>query len=167
MVNARLTEKGERKTAQPVEVFIKRVARDYPQFKFVPGTQEHWSPRTGTITYCKSEPITELRYGLLHELAHALLGHNNYGSDFELLKLESEAWQLAAKIGKKYGVKLADEHIQGCLDTYRDWLHRRSQCPACGVHVLQKTANSYQCFNCGTAWQVSARRFARPYRRIT
>lgn len=145
--------------------FVNRLIKDYPQFKFKPGKQEHWSPRSKTITYDDTEPADELRYGLLHELAHALLGHDTYNSDFELLKLEVQAWDLAVKVGKKYGIKLDDNHIQDCLDTYRDWLHRRSKCPACGMHVLQKDLNSYQCFNCGTAWQVSARRFARAYRR--
>lgn len=154
---------SERKTENRKQ-FIDQIIKDHPQFKFAPGAQEHWSPRSNTITYSQSEPFTELRYGLLHELAHALLGHNTYSSDFELLKLESEAWDLAIKIGKKYKVKLDPDHIQDCLDTYRDWLHRRSQCPACGMHVLQDSANSYKCFNCGTSWQVSARRFARPYR---
>jgi predicted RNA-binding Zn-ribbon protein involved in translation (DUF1610 family) len=144
--------------------FVKRIIKDYPQFKFTPGPQEHWSPKTNTITYSQSEPLAELHYGLLHELAHALLGHNSYNSDFELLKLESEAWDLAVKIGKKYKIKLDPDHIQDCLDTYRDWLHRRSKCPSCGMHVLQDSPNSYKCFNCGTSWQVSNRRFARPYR---
>ena len=144
--------------------FIHKIIKDYPQFKFAPGPQEHWSPKANTITYSESEPLDELRYGLLHELAHALLGHNSYNSDFELLKLESEAWDLAVKIGKKYKIKLDPDHIQDCLDTYRDWLHRRSQCPTCGMHVLQKSSNSYKCFNCGTHWQVSSKRFARPYR---
>lgn len=144
--------------------FIVQIAKDYPQFSFKPGPQENWSPRTKTITYSDSEPLEELRYGLLHELAHALLGHNNYHSDFELLKMEAEAWELAAKIASKYGIKLDEDHIQDCLDTYRDWLHRRSKCPTCGMHVLQKDSQSYQCFNCDTAWRVSGRRFARPYR---
>jgi predicted RNA-binding Zn-ribbon protein involved in translation (DUF1610 family) len=144
--------------------FIVQIAQDYPQFKFQPGTQEHWSPRTNTITYNDSEPAQELRHGLLHELAHALLDHNNYRSDFELLKMEVEAWALAASMAKKYRIRLDDEHIQDCLDTYRDWLHRRSQCPTCGMHVLQTDANTYKCFNCGASWRVSARRFARPYR---
>lgn len=165
MVNTRLTDNGKRKTSRPVEVFVKRVARDYPQFKFVPGSREHWSPKTKTITYSQAEPVDQLRYGLLHELAHAQLGHANYQSDFELLKLEAEAWQLAAKVGRQYGVKINDEHIQNCLDTYRDWLHRRSGCPICGVHALQADATTYDCFNCGNRWQVSAHRFARPYRR--
>ena len=146
------------------KTFVQQIIKDYPQFKFVPGPQEHWSPKTSTITFSESEPFDELRYGLLHELAHALLGHNSYSSDFELLKLESEAWALAVKIAKKYKVKLDPDHIQDCLDTYRDWLHRRSKCPTCGMHVLQDSPSSYKCFNCGTRWTVSQRRFARPYR---
>jgi hypothetical protein len=51
--------------------FISRIIHDYPQFKFAPGAQEHWSPKANTITYSESEPMAELRYGLLHELAHA------------------------------------------------------------------------------------------------
>jgi len=143
--------------------FVERIEADYPQFKFKPGAQEHWSPRTKTITY---EPEAEnLKYGLLHELAHALLGHDTYKNDFELLKLEGQAWQRAAEIGRKYGIKIDDEHIQNCLDTYRDWLHRRSKCPSCGMHVLQQDSHTYKCFNCGDSWQVSAGRFARSYRR--
>jgi len=144
--------------------FITLIIADYPQFIFKPGRQEHWSPRTKTITYDDSASADELRYGLLHELSHALLGHDNYHSDFELLKLESQAWEMAVKIGRKYKVKLDNDHIQDCLDTYRDWLHRRSKCPTCGMHVLQKDVRTYQCFNCGASWQVSAGRFARPYR---
>jgi len=144
--------------------FIIQIARDYPQFKFLPGAQELWSPRTNSITYNDSESPRELRYGLLHELAHALLGHTNYQSDFELLKMEAEAWRLAAKLGRSYKIKLDKNHIQDCLDTYRDWLHRRSQCPTCETRVLQTDPHTYKCFNCGTSWQVSARRFARPYR---
>lgn len=147
--------------------FIERLAADYPQFKFRPGPQEHWSPRTKTITYETDRPLAQLRYGLLHELAHALLDHSTYHGDFDLLQLESHAWQLAAKIGRKYGVRISDDHIQNCLDTYRDWLHRRSACPTCGTHAMQKDPNTYECFNCGTDWKVSSRRFARAYRRRT
>ncbi|HVS78940.1 MAG TPA: hypothetical protein VHD84_01465 [Candidatus Saccharimonadales bacterium] len=147
------------------ERFVQKIAADYPQFKFRPGAQEHWSPRTQTITYEPDNSPDCLRYGLLHELAHALLGHSSYKSDFELLKLESQAWQTAAKIGRKYGIKISEDHIQNCLDTYRDWLHRRSKCPTCGIHTLQHDPTTYLCFNCGEQWQVSAGRFARSYRR--
>lgn len=145
--------------------FINQVAADYPQFSFIAGASEHWSPKTKTITYEQDKSEEYIKYGVLHELAHAQLDHNNYHSDFELLKLESQAWELAAKIGKNYGVDIDGEHIQNCLDTYRDWLHRRSKCPTCGMHVLQKDIRTYQCFNCGASWNVSAGRFARSYRR--
>ena len=145
--------------------FISRLRHDFPDFRFVPGGQENWSPGSHTITYKKDEPLHRLKCGLLHELAHAQLGHQDYKSDFELLKMESQAWELAAKLGRKYGVRISDEHIQNCLDTYRDWLHRRSTCPACGMHVLQSDAVSYHCFNCQTTWKVSSGRFVRPYRR--
>ncbi len=147
------------------KAFIDKLAADYPKFKFKPGRQDHWSPSIDTIIYNAERPFKELQYSLLHELAHALLGHRDYSSDFELLKLESEAWGLAAEIGKKYGVAISDDHIQNCLDTYRDWLHRRSTCPTCGVHVLQNDSHKYVCFNCKTEWSVTNDRFARAYRK--
>jgi hypothetical protein len=141
---------------------IEFLSIDYPAYKFIPGTQEHWSPKNKTITYNPDHPI----FGLLHELAHAVLSHSTYHSDFELLKMESDAWKLAASIGQKYNVQIDEVHIQNCLDTYRDWLHRRSACPSCGTHVLQKDSSKYHCYNCQTSWHVSSGRFVRPYRKI-
>jgi len=143
---------------------VEKLSLDYPDFKFKTGSQEHWSPKTQTITYNPDEPLEKFAFALLHELSHAILGHNTYASDFELLKLEAEAWELAANLGKKYGFAISEDHIQNCLDTYRDWLHRRSTCPKCGIHVLQKDSKNYQCYNCQTAWHVSSGRFVRPYR---
>jgi hypothetical protein len=150
------------KTSSPL---ISELRKDYPQFKFVAGTEEHWSPKTKIITYSTDQDGEHLCFGILHELSHALLGHSTYHSDFELLKLESEAWELASRIGLKYGISIDEDHIQNCLDTYRDWLHRRSSCPKCSTHVLQKDASYYQCFNCHTTWRVSSGRFVRPYRK--
>lgn len=145
--------------------FIERLSHDYPSFKFLPGQQDHWSPDAKTITFKEDEPLDKMLCGVLHELAHAQLEHKSYQSDFELLKLESKAWELASKLGRKYGVKISDDHIQNCLDTYRDWLHRRSACPTCGMHVLQKDSGSYHCFNCQASWKVSEGKFVRSYRR--
>ena len=145
--------------------FIASLAKDYPQFIFKAGPQDHWSPKTNTISYNSAETLAQQQYGVLHELAHGLLGHLSYHSDFQLLKLEAEAWDLASKIGKKYNVRINQDHIQNCLDTYRDWLHKRSTCPVCGMHVLQKDASNYACFNCKSSWTVTSKRFVRPYRR--
>jgi hypothetical protein len=143
--------------------FIGSVSRDYPEFTFQVGKQEHWSPKTKTIFFNPNKPC----YGVLHELAHALLDHSNYHTDFELLRMESDAWELAMEIGGKYAIIIDYDHIQNCLDTYRDWLHRRSTCPSCGTHVLQGKSGNYLCYNCQTSWHVSSGRFVRPYRKIT
>jgi len=148
------------------ETFIDNLKSDYPQFKFEHGRQDYWSPGSNTITYNSARSLPELQYGLLHELSHALLKHHNYTSDFELLKLESEAWHKAAQIGSKYGVIIREDHIQNCLDTYRDWLHHRSTCPTCGLHVIQSSPHKYHCFNCQTEWSVTNGRFVRAYRRL-
>lgn len=147
------------------KTFINQLRRDFPEFAFRAGRRDHWSPKTNTITYKSGTAIKDIQYSILHELAHAKLNHTDYRSDFELLKMESQAWELAAKIGRKYGIKIDNKHIQNCLDTYRDWLHARSRCPACGMNVLQKDPHHYRCFNCQTEWQVTSGRFVRPYRR--
>ncbi len=153
------------KISDTTKKFIERLSLDYPDFKIERGQQEHWSPKNNTITFNPAQTPERIRFGVLHELAHAILEHNNYSSDFQLLEMESEAWHLASEIGLKYGVSISEDHVQNCLDTYRDWLHNRSKCPSCGMHVLQKSASAYRCFNCSTVWKVSAGRFVRPYRR--
>jgi hypothetical protein len=140
---------------------VESLKHDYPKFNFSVGKQEHWSPKKNTIFYNPNKTY----FGILHELAHALLKHSDYQNDFELIKLESEAWELAAKIGQKYSIEIDDDYIQNCLDTYRDWLHRRSACPSCGTHVLQNDSSNYRCFNCNTSWHVSSGKFVRAYRK--
>jgi DNA-directed RNA polymerase subunit RPC12/RpoP len=149
-----------------VEVFIAELKKDYPQFKFKAGKQDFWSPGSKTITYNPESPLRKLQYSLLHELSHALLDHQKYTTDFELLKMETEAWHKATEISPKYGLEINQDHVQNCLDTYRDWLHRRSRCPRCGMHVLQDNQGSYKCFNCQTKWSVTDKRFTRTYRRL-
>jgi hypothetical protein len=52
------------------------------------------------------------------------------------------------------------------LDTYRDWLYKRSICPTCTAKCLQQgDFVHYRCFNCHTTWRVTASRFCRAYRR--
>ncbi len=152
-------------SANKLKPFLDQLRSDFRELKFCPGAHDHWSPSTNTITYKTNVPLLEQKYSILHELAHARLGHTNYHNDFELLKLEAQAWELAAKLGRKYKVKIVVDHIQNCLDTYRDWLHARSACPNCHINVLQKDPFHYHCFNCSTEWRVTSGHFVRPYRR--
>lgn len=144
-----------------------KVRADFPALTITPGERFSWSPKNREIIYKKgSLNDTANQWALLHELGHATLGHNTYKSDFELLQLEVAAWEEAVVLAKKYQLFIDEDHIQDCLDTYRDWLHRRSTCPTCGNRSLQENAQEYACFNCGCRWHVTASRFCRPYRRV-
>lgn len=144
---------------------LERLRHDYPEITFKGGRQFYWSPKNREVIYNESSQnkVTE-QWSLLHELGHALLEHQNYESDLELVEMESQAWQKAQGISKIYGISIDDDHIQDCLDTYRDWLHQRSACPKCNSRSFQQSPNEYRCFNCGTEWLVSTSRFCRPYR---
>lgn len=146
---------------------LSRLKKDYPNLSFEAASTFYWSPSRQTVFYKqKSQPTMTDEWSILHELAHAKLNHNNYYSDFELVKLELDAWQEAKEIAKNYGIKIDSEHIEDCLDTYRDWLHQRATCPTCQTVSTQRDPNTYQCFNCRTSWHVSNSRFCRPYRKV-
>ena len=139
----------------------------HPQLTFVPAESFYWCPETAEVYYDTSR-IDEVSgsWSLLHETSHALLGHDSYKADIELLHLEVAAWSHAVSTAGSYDIAIDDEYVQDCLDTYRDWLYRRSLCPGCGSQCLQADASShYRCFNCHTRWHVSPSRFCRAYRR--
>jgi hypothetical protein len=137
----------------------------YPALNFLAGQHFYWSPETNQIFYKPGATDQKSSWSLLHETGHALLEHKSYTSDFNLLKLELEAWEKARDVAKEFNLKIDDDHIQDCLDTYRDWLYKRSICPTCSTKSLQQNDNiHYKCFNCHTVWKVSASRFCRAYR---
>lgn len=141
-----------------------KLSHDFPAITIQAGTQFYWSPKDHTVFYDENKTTESASWALLHELSHGVLGHTSYKTDFELLKLEVAAWQKAKELAAQYDITIAEDHIQDCLDTYRDWLHARSECPACTEHGLQKNATTYSCLNCHTNWHVSSERFCRPYR---
>ena len=135
-----------------------------PDITYRRGDSYFWSPKHRVITYKDEEDLLGADWALLHETAHALLDHQDYSSDLELLLLEVAAWHKAKALGRELGIEIDEEHIQDCLDTYRDWLHQRSTCPRCGIVSIQISAREYRCHNCQAQWLVSASRFCRPYR---
>jgi hypothetical protein len=149
-----------------MQELLDRLSMDYPGITFIPGDTFFWSPKKRSVTYAGGSTQPDIsKWSLLHEVSHGILGHETYSSDFELMQLEVEAWQYARKLGRKYGIRIDLEHVQDCLDTYRDWLHGRASCPTCGTVSTQKNESTYECFNCRTTWHVSTSRFCRPYRR--
>lgn len=140
----------------------------FPALQFTPSDKFYWSPETSEIFYKQSARGKQARWSLLHETGHALLGHTSYQADYELVRLEVEAWQKAKAVAGDLGISIDEGHIQDCLDTYRDWLYRRSICPNCNSKSFQQgDFVHYRCFNCHTTWRVSANRFNRSYRSTT
>jgi hypothetical protein len=149
-----------------MESIIAKLLADYPALRFTAADQFYWSPETGEICYDDSATGRRAVWSLLHETGHALLGHTSYRGDFELLQLEIAAWERAKDLAGDLRLTIKDDHIQASLDTYRDWLHKRSICPDCGTKALQQgDFVHYRCFNCHKVWKVGPNRFARAYRR--
>jgi hypothetical protein len=148
-----------------MQPLIDKLSQDYPELCYKAGSQFCWSPETGEIFYNTSAKGARAAWSLLHETGHALLGHTSYKADFELLRLEVAAWDKARELAADIGVTIDENHIEDCLDTYRDWLYKRSICPTCSNKCLQQDDyKHYRCFNCHTVWRVSASRFCRAYR---
>lgn len=149
-----------------MEKLLNRLRKDFPRLYFAEGASFCWSPTTKQVFYNpRRKNIRSAQYSLLHEVAHAVLGHTQYTADYELLLIETAAWEQAKLIAAAYEITIDEDYIQDCLDSYRDWLHKRSICPACGNKTVQcDNAAYYQCFNCHGCWRVAGSKFCRPYR---
>jgi hypothetical protein len=130
-----------------------KLAADFPQFQFTASDAFHWSPSEKTVVFDKK---SDDQISLLHELAHALLKHDDYLKDIQLLAMERDAWQYAKEqLCPTYDVVLPEESIQDALDTYRDWLHARSLCPECSSTGIQIKKYAYKCIACDAQWRVN------------
>lgn len=150
-----------------MRTLVKQLQTTYAHLNFVAGNSFYWCPETGEVFYddTKYDQASSI-WSLLHETSHGLLEHTTYKADLELLHLEVAAWDHALRLAEDFGINVDIEYVQDCLDTYRDWLYRRSLCPGCGAQCLQNDhSNFYRCFNCHMRWHVSPSRFCRSYRR--
>jgi hypothetical protein len=144
---------------------LEQLQNRFPDLQFVAGGRFCWSPTTNEISYDHTRSDETADWALLHETGHALLNHQSYLADFELLKIEMAAWQKARELADEFGITIDEDHIQDCLDTYRDWLYKRSVCPTCTTKALQQNDYAhYRCYNCHTTWKVTPSRFCRAYR---
>ena len=129
---------------------INSLKEDYPDLRFQPGPVDRWSPQNNRIDY--SQPLNPNH--LLHEVGHALMKHTDYRLDIELLKMEADAWVKAREIAPRYGLAINQAHINSCLETYRQWLLKRSLCPECQLAGIQDDNREYSCPNCQLRWRV-------------
>ena len=138
----------------------KHIFRDYPNLTFTASDTFRWIPSTNTIEYVST--VTEQEpYLLLHEIGHASLQHGTYASDIELLDMEREAWHYAlSTLVPRYGLDrtVAQSIADDALDSYREWLHRRSTCPTCSAVGIESTKHHYVCLVCEQTWRVNEAR---------
>lgn len=150
----------------------KTISRDYikiiynfSEYKFVDSREFYWSAIDKTIHFdSRRMGSEEGLYKLIHEIGHAESQHKNFTSGIRLLSLETEAWDKAKDIASTFGLSIPEEFIEHSLDSYRDWLHKRSTCPQCSSIGVESGENEYRCFNCKQKWVVSGDQRSRCYR---
>lgn len=140
------------------------LAADYPQLIFREGAEFRWNALENCVYYTPGADDFEAY--LLHETSHGLLAHSDYTLDIELLDMERAAWQKARQLAAGYGTKIDETIIDGALESYRDWLHRRSTCPACRATGLQASKHTYHCLACQSDWRVNEARTCRLQRHL-
>lgn len=146
-----------------LDKLVIKLENEFPNIRFIKSDTFMWDPDSLNIYY---SPNTEnCIWSLLHEVGHMVLGHQTYRSDFALLKMEAQAWFAAQEIALKYKIKLDIEHIEKCLDSYRDWLYMRSSCRECLQAGMEISTGLYKCINCHSRWKVTPERFCRVYRK--
>lgn len=149
-----------------IDELLLLVKRDFPDYTITTSDDFSWAPATKTITVdIKQNSPAQL----LHEIAHAELGHQTFSRDIQLIEMEREAWEHCTRVlALRYGISLSmdDDIVQESLDSYRSWLTSRSSCPHCGAIGLQKAKDTYSCMHCHVQWQVNEARSCRLIRTI-
>lgn len=138
----------------PSSPSISSIIAAFPAIQFHIGDEFRWVPAETTIYYNETDPRAIER--LLHEIAHAELGHQSYDRDIELIALERDAWNYAKiTLAPQLNTAIDANTIEDDLDTYRDWLHARSTCPVCSATGIQTSAGPYRCIACQATWRVN------------
>lgn len=147
-------------TMRSISSITNQIPLDCPEIIFASGDDFYWESTVNTIHH---PPIStkEQLYLLLHEIGHANLGHSNYSSGAELLRMERDAWNYATnQLAAKYELDIdaLSELAEVALDSYRDWLHRRSTCPECGAVGAEGSKDTFNCLVCHQSWRANEAR---------
>ncbi len=62
--------------------------------------------------------------------------------------MEREAWEKARELCQTYGVYYDEEVVERELNTYREWLDKKSRCPICGLARFQTPNGKFHCPRC-------------------
>ena len=117
----------------------------YKDLTFKEGPRFLFRPKK-TIFYIEANE--NFRFLLLHELAHALLGHFSFDRSLERLEIERDAWEKTRELCELHEVPFDDNLAEAELNTYRDWVHQKTLCKACGLTCLEISSESLYCPFC-------------------
>lgn len=143
---------------------LAKLRQDYPDLRFLMGKKFTFRPPRTIIApdfaqisqnsvadqneTCSTIEQKFYSLSLLHELGHAVLGHRDFATDIERIKMERAAWEQAREFCKYYGVEYDEDFVEEELDSYRDWLHQRSKCSQCAQTRFQGADGEYHCPFC-------------------
>ncbi len=139
----------------------KNIINHFSHLSFCVDKSFYWSASLQEVHYKPATSVEDI-WQLLHEIAHAELGHRHYTKDVQLLSQEVAAWHLAkVQLASSFNINIDEDFAEDQLDSYRDWLHERSKCPQCAQTGIQQTTSIYQCINCLCSWSVNDARLRR------
>lgn len=127
------------------KIFVQELKKIYPNVIFRSGSRFRFHPPK-TIYYVSSAENFKLL--ILHELGHALINKNDYKTDIERLKIEQKAWTKAKEITISLNLDFDESFAEQKLDSYRDWLHKKSTCKKCGLTRFETPDGVYHCPHC-------------------
>ena len=96
---------------------VAKLQKDFPTISFEQSEDFYWSPTVSTVHF---GPIRtpEDTLTLLHEVAHAHLGHSHFNRDLDLIHIEREAWDHVRDVlGPRYSIQATEDDIEDMLDT--------------------------------------------------
>ncbi len=140
--------------------FVERLERDFPGMEFRWGCQRFsYREIKSKKTVFLGQPQPNFGLLALHEVGHGLSGHKDYKTLIQRLKNESEAWERAKTLLLQYRERTHsdeqnkipiwdEEFVQTQLDTYREWIHTKTQCKKCGLTMYQTGDSSFHCPRC-------------------
>lgn len=144
-------------TVNDLKNLLNHLKTAYPNFRFKVGSRfKYRYPNQISLENPENSGTPPAFFALqtLHELGHALCKHKNYQTDVQRLKIEREAWEAAKTAYEnlpndlKNTLKWDEDYIEDSLDTYRDWLHKKSICKTCGLTCYQTDDGAYHCPRC-------------------
>lgn len=139
---------------------LAQLKRDFSEIKFEPGDNFVCSNSQQTIYFDPSH--SQAPALILHELSHWQLEHLDYNFDIELIKMETAAWDYAInQLAPRYNIEIDPDFAEEQLDSYRDWLYKRSLCPNCQSQGVQVKQETYLCPACNLKWSNNLAQFTR------